>query len=67
MTNKETINRRIGLSFDFMREIVDNPSMVETLETGTYINFVEKDFSMKESKKIKNTKFVKVINRFQIL
>jgi len=29
MTNKETITRNIGLTFDFVNYIIDNPSLIE--------------------------------------
>ena len=29
MTNKETITRNIGLTFDFVNYLIDNPSLIE--------------------------------------
>ena len=31
MTNKETIERNIGLTFDFVNHLIDNPILAENL------------------------------------
>ncbi len=47
MTKKETVNRNIGLTFDFVREIIKNPSIVNDLPETCEIEFIEKDFPIK--------------------
>jgi len=44
MTNKETVNRNVGLSFDFIRQIVRNPEMIDKIENNSTIEFLQKDY-----------------------
>ena len=48
MTKKETINRNIGLTFDFLRQVVKNPSLLDKIPNGSTLEFVEKDFAKME-------------------
>ncbi len=68
MTKKETINRNIGLTFDFLKEINKHPSLLTKISKGSIIEFVEKDFSKKESKNIlrKKRKYIRVKNDFEM-
>ena len=73
MTNKETIERNIGLTFDFVNYLIDNPSIVESLPEKFNLEFIEKDFPKiikKESKednpKIRR-KYVRVRNTFEFI
>ena len=34
MTNKETVNRNVGLSFDFIRQIVKRPEMTDKIRNN---------------------------------
>ena len=45
MTRKETVNRNIGLTFDFLRKVVNDPALIKKIPDGTTLEFVEKDFS----------------------
>lgn len=70
MTNKETINRNIGLTFDFVKHLIDNPGLIEKLPDNFVLDFAEKDFSHKEpvkpiQKKYKS-KTVRVRNSFEL-
>ncbi len=65
MTKNEKINRNIGLSFDFLREIIKNPNLINTIKDGTNIEFIEKDFVKNEKKKIRQTKYYKVKSVFE--
>ena len=58
MTKKETVNRNIGLTFDFIRQTVKEPTLLNNLPDGSVLEFVEKDFAKKE-KNIFQTKKVK--------
>jgi len=73
MTNKETIERNIGLTFDFVNHLMDNPSLAENLPDDFKLEFIEKDFPTLEKKeqisndsKLKR-KYVRVRNTFDIL
>lgn len=72
MTNKETIERKIGLTFDFVNHLIDNPILAENLPDDFKLEFIEKDFPNIEKKeqveldaKIKR-KYVRVRNTFEI-
>ncbi len=66
MTNKEQVIRNIGLSFDFIRQILKDPKILDTIKDGSYIEFIEKDFTQKETKQKKeNRKYFKVKPYFE--
>jgi len=73
MTNKETVERNIGLTFDFVNELIENPDLTENLPDDFKLEFIEKDFptlerkddTMKEQETKK--KRVKVRNTFDFL
>lgn len=68
MTNKETIQRNIGLTFDFLREIVKDPRIIENIPDGTVIEFVEKDYVKREKEiRVKGRKYVEVKQEFTVL
>ncbi|HEY1872655.1 MAG TPA: hypothetical protein VGG71_16455, partial [Chitinophagaceae bacterium] len=50
MTKKETINRNIGLTFDFIRQAVNEPDLLDKIPDGSSLEFVEKDFVKKKKK-----------------
>ncbi|MDQ6756251.1 MAG: hypothetical protein M3004_04870 [Bacteroidota bacterium] len=65
MTKKETINRNIGLTFDFVREIIKNPSLAESLPPNCEVEFIEKDFSIKDESSLNKKHIIKVKNTFE--
>ena len=68
MTNKETINRNVGLSFDFIRQIVKNPEMIESIDNNSTIEFLQKDYPERENtKRIIANKFIKVKRNFELI
>ena len=72
MTNKETIERNIGLTFDFVNHLMDNPSIAESLPDDFKLEFIEKDFPTLEKKDHPEPdskvirKLVRVRNSFEI-
>ena len=72
MTNKETIERNLGLTFDFVNYLIDNPSVTDSLPEDFKLEFIEKDFpniekkeqSQADSKVVR--KFVRVRNAFEL-
>jgi len=72
MTNKETIERNIGLTFDFVHYLIDNPSAIERLDERFKLEFLEKDFGKTEKNQVMrrkskvNKKFVRVKNTFEL-
>ena len=68
MTNKETVNRNVGLSFDFIRQIVKNPEMIDKIENNSTIEFLQKDYPEREkTKRIIADKFIKVKRNFEMI
>lgn len=45
MTKKETIERNIGLTFDFVNYLIDNPNVAVNLPINFRLEFIEKDFT----------------------
>jgi hypothetical protein len=43
MTNKETIQRNIGLAFDFVNYLIDNKSELEKLPDNFTLEFLKRD------------------------
>lgn len=43
MTKKEFADRNIGMTFDFIRQVVAEPSLAESMKDGAEIAFIDKD------------------------
>lgn len=43
MTKKEFADRNIGMTFDFIRQVVAEPSLDESVTDGAEIDFIDKD------------------------
>jgi len=68
MTNNETVNRNVGLSFDFIRQIVRNPEIIDEIENNSTIEFLQKDYPEREkTKRIIADKFIKVKRNFEMI
>ena len=68
MTNKETVNRNVGLSFDFIRQIVGNPNMINNIDDNSTIEFLQKDYPEREkTKRIIANKYIKVKRNFELI
>ena len=63
MTKKEIVNRNIGLTFDFLRQVIDDPSIINDIPDGAVIEFVDKDFPIKND--LTNKYLIKVKNTFE--
>ena len=46
MTTKEQVNRNIGLSFDFLKQVIKNPDLLDSVKNGTTIDFIEKELGV---------------------
>jgi len=71
MTNKETIKRNIGLTFDFVNYLIENKSDLEKLPDNFTVEFIEKDFpklqhhqALHRTTVDTNRKYVQVKNSF---
>jgi len=67
MTNKEKIQRDIELTFDFVRQIIDNPTLAEQLPDKCEIDFIFKDFTSLTEKELKKNQLIKVNHTFDIV
>jgi hypothetical protein len=68
MTNKETVNRNIGLTFDFARQIIENPSLLDELDDNSTIDFLQKDYpEIKTTDDIVADKYIRVKRSFELL
>ena len=68
MTNKETIERNIGLTFDFLKQALKTPSLLDNIADGSIIEFVDKDFSKKETKKtVKPNSYLRINTQFELV
>ena len=66
MTNKEIANRNIGLTFDLIRKIIENPDLADKIPNKSVIEFVEKDFEVRKKGYSRNSKLIKVQNSIEI-
>ena len=68
MTNKETVERNIGLTFDFLRQALRDSTLIDELPNGSVIEFVEKDFTKREIRtSIKSKKYLIVKSHFELV
>ena len=69
MTKNETIERNITLTFDFLRQVVKDPSIIDDIPDGSTIEFVQKDLPIVEEQIPRRTKaltrYLKVNHQFE--
>ncbi len=56
MTKKEYVNRNIGMTFDFIRQAVDNPEILNIVPNGAELDFIDKDMPFKAKEPLKGKK-----------
>jgi hypothetical protein len=71
MTQKELIERNIGLTFDFVNHLIDNKLELEKIPDNFKLEFLEKDFPKKQSLQVEKKtstpirkQYVRVQNAF---
>ena len=68
MNNKEYTERNIGLTFNFLRQVSGDPSILERIPDGAVIEFIDKNYSKTEYPQlIKPNRFIKVKNQFELI
>jgi len=67
MTNKEKIQKDIELTFDFIRQIIDNPGFAKQLPDKCEIDFIEKNFTSMTEKDLTKKQLIKVNHTFDIV
>ena len=67
MTKKEYVDRNIGVTFDFVKHVIDHPELMDTIPDGAELDFIDKDLPHKtkgQPKKKKVTRY-KVQHTFE--
>lgn len=67
MTKKENVERNIGITFDFIRHLIDHPEIIDTIPNGAELDFIDKDmpFKIKEQDKGKKVARYRVEHIFE--
>lgn len=47
MTKKEYAERNIGMTFDFIRQIIEHPAIIDTIPDNAELDFIDKDMPVK--------------------
>ena len=56
MTKREYASRNIGLTFDFLKHLIDHPEIVDTIPDGAELDFIDKDVPCKGIERFKRKK-----------
>ncbi len=56
MTRKEHVERNIGVTFDFIRHLIENPGQIESIPDGALLDFIDKDLPFKLKRQVKGKK-----------
>ncbi len=59
MTKKEYVNRNIGLTFDFIQQVVDHPEILEAIPNGAELDFIDKDMPFKATGEARGKKVIR--------
>jgi hypothetical protein len=50
MTKREYVERNIGMTFDFIKYVIDHQETIESLPNGAELDFIDKDLPFKLKK-----------------
>ena len=56
MTKKDCAERNIGMTFDFIRQILEIPDILDTIPDGAELDFIDKDMPFKAKEILKKKK-----------
>jgi len=59
MVRKEYVESNIGMTFDFIKYLIDHPDKIESIPDGAAIDFIEKGVPFKITKQRKGRKVVR--------
>lgn len=62
MTKKEYVARNIGVTFDFVKHIIDHPELMDTIPDGAELEFIDKDIPLKTKEQLKK----KRVTRYKV-
>ncbi len=61
------IDHNISLTFDFIRELIRNPQLLEKMPDEFELEFIEKDIPREALTNLENKQLVKVKNSFELI
>jgi len=47
MTKREYAEKNIGMTFDFVKQIIEHPEILDTMPDGAEVDFIDKDMPVK--------------------
>ncbi len=47
MTKKEYVDRNIGMVFDFIKQLIDHPDIINSMPANAELDFIDKDVPVK--------------------
>lgn len=50
MTKKEFADRNIGITFDFLRHLIEHPDLISTMPSGAELDFIDKNIPFTNKK-----------------
>ena len=56
MTKKECAERNIGMTFDFIKHLIEHPDVLDTIPNGAELDFIDKDMPFKAKEMVKRKK-----------
>lgn len=59
MTKKEYVERNIGVTFDFVKHLIDRPELMDTIPGDAELDFIDKDFPLKTKEQPKKKQIVR--------
>lgn len=59
MTKKEYVERNIGVTFDFVKHLIDHPELMDTIPDSAELDFIDKDFPLKTKEQLKKKQVVR--------
>jgi hypothetical protein len=59
MTKKEHVERNIGMTFDFVRHLIDHPEIVDIITDRAELAFIDKDMPFKATEYAKKRRVAK--------
>ena len=64
MTKKEYVERNVGMVFDFIKQIIDHPDIINSIPADAELDFIDKDVPVKVKERRKRNKIVQYkVNR----
>ena len=56
VTRKEYAERNIGMTFDFIKYLIEHPAVIDRIPDGAELDFIDKDMPFKVKQQVKARK-----------